>query len=780
MVSERVNQIETSPTLKVSAKAAAMKAQGIDIADLSVGEPDFPTPSNVKKAGIAAIEQNFTKYTANEGIPALKKAVIDRIKEDTGLDYGLNEVIVSTGGKSSIYHLLQALVNPGDEVIIPAPYWVTYPESVKLAGGKPVIIPTKDENGFLLTQDELKAAISPSTRALILNNPSNPTGAAYSRRDLEALAAVIREEDLFVIADEMYGKLVYDDFLFTSFASLGDDIKKKTILVNGVSKAYSMTGWRIGYALGPAQLIAGMAKIQSHSTSNPCSISQKAALEALSGDQHEVQRMVSEFQRRRNYVLMRLGSIPNISCFKSQGAFYLFPNVSQYYNKEAGGTVIRNSYGLAYYLLKEGRVAIVPGGAFGADHCIRISYSTSMENLEKGMDRIAEAMSKLKAAAKDKRVSLQNTVTRVRKPVPVDPSIDIRMRDGLASESERHLGFENSYEWNASINGAVVQLRTNVAHLNDFWMENFYPAQLEAGLEPHGLIYAVDGIPGREPRGYYNSETKTGFLVNTDHYGSLRSLAMGLVIDISERLFGVHSVRGMSADFGGNGLILVGPPGTGKTELFFGLLQNPGFRIHSNDLIFVRLSGKNLQADCAERKFYLPTETVELAPRLAPLFDASKCENVVMRRENCRDAECLRGDDCRLDRGSTYCYRAAKDAHAMLDPNWLGGPAAYAKRTGLRWVFLLRNDSSSPAVSEIAKEEALRILEAGESIGITRSIGPDQGRPFFNPHLLIATPERLELQKAFFGRLLENVRFYLFNSGAAGAEKIIETVTSAS
>ncbi len=779
MVSERVNQIETSPTLKVSAKAASMKAQGIDIADLSVGEPDFPTPSNVKKAAITAIEQNFTKYTANEGIPVLRQAVIDRVKEDTGLDYGLNEVIVSTGGKSSIYHLLQALVNPGDEVIIPSPYWVTYPESVKLAGGKPVIIPAKEENGFLLTQDELKAAISPSTRALILNNPSNPTGAAYSRRDLEALAAVVREEDIFVIADEMYGKLVYDDFLFTSFASLDGDIKKKTILVNGVSKAYSMTGWRIGYALGPAQVIAGMAKIQSHSTSNPCSISQKAALEALSGNQHEVQRMVSEFQRRRNYVLMRLAAIPNISCFKSQGAFYLFPNVSQYYNKEAGETVIRNSYGLAYYLLKEGRVAIVPGGAFGADDCIRISYSTSMENLEKGMDRIAESMSKLKTAAKGKRVRLQNTVTRVRKPVAVDSSVDIRMRDGLASELERHLGFECSYEWNASINGAVIQLRTNVAHLNDFWVENFYPAQLEAGLEPHGLIYAVDGIPGREPRGFYNSETKTGFLVNSDHYGSLRSLAMGLVIDISERLFGVHSVRGMSADVGGKGLVLVGPPGTGKTELFFAFLQSPGFRIHSNDLLFVRLSGKHVQADCAERKFYLPTNSVELDPRLAPLFDASKCENVVMQRENCRDAECLRGEDCRLDRGSSYCYKAAKDAHAMLDPNWLGGPAAYVKRTGLCWIFLLRSDSSSPAVAEVSKEEALRILEAGESIGMARSTGPDQGRPFFNPHLLISTPERLELQKAFFGRLLENVRFYLFNSGAAGAEKIIETVTSA-
>jgi len=778
MVSEKVNRIETSPTLKVSAKAAAMKAQGIDIADLSVGEPDFPTPANVKQAAIKAIEQNFTKYTANEGIPDLKKAIINRIKEDTGLSYALNEVIVSTGGKSSIYHLIQAIVNEGDEVIIPAPYWVTYPESVKLAGGKPIIIPTKEENGFLLTPDELKAAISPSTRALILNNPSNPTGAAYSRRDIEALAEVIREEDIYVIADEMYAKLTYDDFQFTSFAALGDDIRKKTILIDGVSKSYSMTGWRIGYALGPAAVIAGMAKIQSHTTSNACSVSQKAALEALSGSQHEVQRMVSEFQRRRNYILMRLSSIPNVSCFKSQGAFYLFPNFSQYYNKEANGTVIRNSYGLAYYLLKEGRVAIIPGDAFGADDHIRISYATSMEILEKGMDRIAEAMLKLKTAKKVKRISLQNSVTRVRKSVPVDASVDIRMRDGLASEMERHLGYENTYEWNASINGAVVQLRTNVGHLNDFWVENFYPAQIEAGLEPHGIIFAVDGIPGREPRAFYNSETKTGFLVNTDHYGSLRSLAMGLVIDISERLFGVHCVRGMSADLAGSGLVLVGPPGTKKTDLFFGLLQDPRFRLHANDIIFVRISGKTVQADCVERKLYLPTETVELFPRLAPLFDGGKCENVVTHREYCQDTECLRGEDCRLDKGSPYCYKAAKDAYAMLDPHWLGGSAAYTKRTALRWVFLLRSDTFSPAMAEIGKEEALRILESGESIGIKQSIGPAHSQPFFNPHLLISTPERLELQKAFFSRLLENTRFYLFNSGAAGAEKIIETVTA--
>ena len=778
MVSERVNQIITSPTLKISGKAMAMKAEGIDVADLSVGEPDFPTPANVKKAAIQAIEKNFTKYTPNEGMPALKQAIIERLKEDTGLSYAPHETIVSTGGKSSIYHLIQALVNPGDEVIIPSPYWVTYPEAVKLAGGKPVFVEAREENGFTITADELRSAISPSTRALILNNPSNPTGAAYSKAQLEALAEVVGEEDIYVIADEMYDKLIYDDFRFVSFASLGEDIKKKTIIIDGVSKSYAMTGWRIGYALGPADVIAAMAKIQSHSTSNACSVSQKASLEALSGPQHEVQRMVAEYQRRRNYLLMRLSSIPGVSCFRSQGAFYLFPNFSSYFNKEADGVRIRNSYGLAYYLLKEALVAVIPGAAFGSDNFLRISYSTSMETLEKGMDRMIGAVSRLKPAKRTRQISLQNAVTRIRKAVPVDAAVDIRIRDGLAAEMERHLGCENTFEWNAGINGAVVQLRTNVGHLNDFWVENFYPAQLETGLEPHGVIYAVDGIPGREPRAFYNSETKTGFLINTDYYGSLRSLALGLVIDISERLFGVHSVRGMSVDFGGGGLALIGPPGTKKTDLFFGLLQDSRFRLHANDISFVRISGKNVQADCVERKLFLPTETVELFPRLAPLFDGSKCENVISQRENCQDADCLRGEDCRLDRGSLYCYKAAKDAYAMLDPHWMGGPAAYTKRTVLRWLFLLRSDAFSPALTEIAGEEALRILESGESIGVKHSLSPAHGQPYFNPHLLITTPERLELQKTFFGRLLQNTRCYLFNSGAAGAEKIIEAVTS--
>ncbi len=778
MISDKASKIGSSPTLKISAKAMAMKAEGIDVVDLSLGEPDFPTPANVKAAGIKAIEQNFTKYTENEGIPALKKAVLARLKEDCGLGYEMNQVIVSSGAKSSLYHLIQALVNEGDEVIIPAPYWVTYPESVALALGKPVIVPTREENGFRLTAEELKAAITPATKALLLNNPSNPTGAAYSREELEALAAVIKDEDIYVIADEIYAALVYDEFKFTSFAALGEAVKKKTILINGVSKAYSMTGWRIGYAAGPADVIAGMAKIQSHSTSNACSISQKASVEALAGPQHEVSRMVAEFQRRRNYCLMRLQAVPQVSCFKPQGAFYLFPNVSAYYDKECDGLAIRNSYGLSYYLLKQARVALIPGDAFGADDYIRFSYATSMENLEKGMDRIVEAMSRLRAAKKVKRIALDNVLTRVRKPVPVEAAVPLPVREGLVAEAESRLGPGRDFEWNANINGLIVRLRTNVAHLYDFWMDNWSPAQLDADVKPHAVIYAVDGIPGREPRAFTNAETQTGVLVNSDGYGPLRSLALGLVADIAERLSGAQSVRGMAADCGGKGLILIGPKGTAKTELFFGLLGDPRFRLHATDLAFVRMSDGEPQSDNVERKLYLPTAAVEAFPRLASLFDNSKCENVIIRKEDCQDADCQRLQECRLDRGTGFCYKASKDAHALLDPHWLGGSAAYAKRTTLRWLFILRRDAFSPEAVTLPAEEALRILETGETSGAGKHLTPSRNQPFFNPHLLPGTPDRLEAHRAFFRKLLEKTVCIWLNSGVAGADKIKEIVTS--
>jgi aspartate/methionine/tyrosine aminotransferase len=773
MVSEKANKIGESPTLKVTAKARAMKAEGIDVIDFSVGEPDFATPDNVKQAGVRAIEENFTKYTQNDGIPELKEAIIKRLKEDQSLEYQKNQIITSTGAKSSLYHLVQALINEGDEVIIPAPYWVTYPHAVSLASGKSVIVRTKEEDGFLLTPEDLKSAITPATKALILNNPSNPTGAAYPRHALEALADVVLEEDIYVIADEIYEKLVYDDFRFHSFASLGEELKKKTIVINGVSKAYSMTGWRIGFAAGPADVINGMAKIQSHSTSNPCSISQKASLEALMGPQYEVSKMVAEFQRRRNYVLMRLQSIPDVSCHKPQGAFYLFPNFSSIYEKEYNNMTIRNSYGLAYFLLKEANVAIVPGDAFGMDDCIRISYATSMENLEKGLDRIIEAVSKLKTAKKVKRISLNNTITRVKESVPVDSSISLNMRDALVAEMEETLSYDNYFEWNANINGIIVQLRTNVSHLNDFWIENWYPAQLEADLEPHGIIYAVESIAGREPRAFYNSETKTGILVNTDNYAPLRSLALGLVMDVSERLFSTYTIRGMSADHNGQGFVFIGPKGTKKSDLFYPLLQQKGMRLHANDILFIRFTGGRVQADSIERKMVMPTQVVEFYPRLAPLFDNSKCENVVVRKENCQDSDCLRTDDCRLDRGSPFCYKASKKAVALLDPYWIEGSAKHVKRTQLHWIFLLRYDSTSPPAVKMEVEDALRILESGESPGLKTTIGPLKNQPFYNPHLLLTTPERTEYQRNFFRELLENTNCYLINSGVATSDDIL-------
>ena len=775
MLSDKANKIGASPTFKIAAKAKAMRAEGIDVVDLSIGEPDFPTPQNVKAAGIKAIQENFTKYTENDGIPELKKAIIARYQEDYGLAYAPNEVIVTTGGKSALFHAVQALVNEGEEVIIPAPYWVTYPEIVKLALGKPVFVAAKEENGFILTPEDLRAHITPATKALVLNSPSNPTGATYTRAELEALAEVVRQEDIFVLADEIYSALVYDDFKVMSFAALGEDIKKKTIILSGVAKSYSMTGWRIGFALGPAALINGMSKIQSHTTSNPVSISQKAGVEALAGPQQEIGKMVAEFQRRRNYCLMKLQQIAGLSCFKPQGAFYLFPNVRSFYDKEFNGTPIRNSYGMAYYLLREARVAVVPGDAFGADDCVRLSYAASMEKLEKGMERLARALQQLKPARKVKRVSLSNFITRTRGAVPVDAQMPVKVRDGLVAEVESRLAPENYYEWNANINGVIVQLRTNVRHLHDFWVENFFPAQLDAEIEPHGVVFAVDGIPGREPRSFYNGETKTGLIVNNDAYGPVRSLALGLVADIAARHFGTPMVRGMSLDLDGKGLVLIGPPGTKKTDLFFGLLRDPKFRFHAADASIVRAVGKTAQADAVERKFFIPTNTVELFGRLATLFDHSKCENVVIRKDDCRDAECLRGEDCRLDRGAPFCYKAAKDAHGLLDPSWIAGPAAVTRRTAPRWLFILQNDVLAPAVRELSGEDALRILAAGETPGPAKS-GGTTPQPFFNPHLLTASEEQIDLLKTLFQRLLQSTAVYLFNSGAAGVEKIKEIV----
>jgi aspartate/methionine/tyrosine aminotransferase len=494
MISNRIGRLELSPTLRISAKAKVMKAEGVDVIDFSVGEPDFPTPGNVKDAGKRAIDHDFTKYTANDGIPELKEAIRLRLREDHGLEYQKNEIIVSSGAKHSLYNLFLSILNRDQEVIIPAPYWVSYPDQVKMADGNPVFVTTREENGFRITPEELKASISGSTKAIIINNPSNPTGSAYTREQLQEVCEIAAEEGLIIAADEIYEKVVYDGYRFCSVASLSDKIKDRSVIVNGVSKAYSMTGWRIGYAAGPREIIAAMGIAQSHSTSNANSVAQKAATEALTGHQAATSQMTAEFQARRNYMLSKLDRIPGISCYRPQGAFYLFPNVSSYYNTEYGGMKIRNSQGLAYYLLKEANVAIVPGSAFGADDNIRLSYATSMERIEEGTERIIEAMARLKESPRYKRVSLQNVMTHPRVVTEAETEISIEERDVLVQEAEAALPYDRYFEWNANINGIIVQLRTNVPHLCDFWVENWYPAQLESDLEPHGIIYAVDGV----------------------------------------------------------------------------------------------------------------------------------------------------------------------------------------------------------------------------------------------------------------------------------------------
>jgi aspartate aminotransferase len=395
ILSNRAKGLKPSPTLAINAKAKAMQAQGIRVVSFGAGEPDFDTPENIKRAAIKSIEEGFTKYTAVGGIDELKDAVIQKFQRDNQLTYKRSQILISCGGKHSFYNLAQALFDRGDEVIIPAPYWVSYPPMIALAEATPVIIETKEENGFKVTPEELKKAITPRTKALVLNSPSNPTGSAYTKKELEKIAEVAISQKIFVIADEIYEKIVYDGFEFRSIASLGEEIKNRTIIVHGVAKTYAMTGWRIGYTAGPEEIISAMSNIQSQSTSNPTSISQKASVEALVGPQEEVRKMVSAFTERRNYIVDRLNEIPGVSCFKPMGAFYVFPNFSGYYGKSYQGKRISNSTELADYFLDVAKVAVVPGVEFGADPFERLSYATSMQDIREGIARIEDALKKL-------------------------------------------------------------------------------------------------------------------------------------------------------------------------------------------------------------------------------------------------------------------------------------------------------------------------------------------------------------------------------------------------
>ena len=394
-LAQRVGRISPSPTLRITAEAKAMAARGVDVIDFASGEPDLDTPLPVKDAGIAAIRNGFTKYTAAGGIDQLKQAVIDKLRRDQGLSYDKSQVLISSGAKHSLYNLAQAFIEAGDEVIIPAPYWVSYPDQVLLNDGTPVLVPTEEATGFQLTGALLERHVTPRTKAVIVNSPGNPTGAAYDRRTLEGIAEVALRHGLLIISDEIYEKLLYDGLTHVSIASLGPNVQARTVVVNGVSKAYSMTGWRIGYAAGPKDLIAAMTTVQSQSTSNPTSISQKAAVAALNEGDAFIKEMVAEFDQRRRYMVERLNKIQGIQCAMPKGAFYAFPHVGRLIGRRSPDGPLASATALAGYLLKEARTALVPGEAFGAPEYLRFSYATGMQNIVAGLDRIDDAIRRL-------------------------------------------------------------------------------------------------------------------------------------------------------------------------------------------------------------------------------------------------------------------------------------------------------------------------------------------------------------------------------------------------
>ena len=395
-LSKRVSLIKPSPTLALEALAKAMKKDGIDVVSFSAGEPDFDTPDGIKNAAISAINDGFTKYTPSSGIIELRNSVAEKLAKHNGLSYKPEEILISCGAKHSLYNLSMALFEEGDEVIIPSPYWVTYPEQILLCGARPVIAGTSEDEGFLLKPEILERLITEKTRGLILNSPSNPVGSAYDRKRLEKIAEIAVRHNIYVISDEIYEGIVYDGFKHTSIASLNSDIFKLTIVINGVSKSYAMTGWRIGYAAGPRDIIEAMGNIQSQSTSNPTSIAQKAALEALSGRYEDfISSMVERFDKRRHYIVNRLRGIPDVSCFMPVGSFYVFPNISGILGRKFNNSVLDSSVKLAEYFLNEAKVAAVPGDAFGAPGFMRLSFATSMDNIEKGLDRLESAIKQL-------------------------------------------------------------------------------------------------------------------------------------------------------------------------------------------------------------------------------------------------------------------------------------------------------------------------------------------------------------------------------------------------
>jgi aspartate aminotransferase len=388
-LSDRVNRVKPSLTLVITAKAAELKRAGKDIISLGAGEPDFDTPDHIKAAGILAIQNGQTRYTAVDGTPELKEAIQAKFKRDNGLTYQSNQILVSSGGKQSFFNLCQAVLNDGDEVIIPAPYWVSYPDMALLAGGEPVIVEAGIEQGFKITAEQLQQAITPKTKIVVLNSPSNPTGAIYTADELRALGNVLKAyPDILIASDDMYEHILLGDTPFTNILQVCPELYERTVVLNGVSKAYSMTGWRIGYAAGPADIIAGMRKVQSQSTSNPCSISQAASVEALNGPQECIEVMLTEFKKRHHFVVERVNRIPGFKCIHADGAFYAFMDISEAMDMKGFAT----DTDFATALLEQQLVAAVPGSGFGADKHLRISFATSMDNLVKALQRIDQFM----------------------------------------------------------------------------------------------------------------------------------------------------------------------------------------------------------------------------------------------------------------------------------------------------------------------------------------------------------------------------------------------------
>jgi len=394
MLAQRVRRLAPSATLAVTARAAALRAQGIDVISFGAGEPDFDTPQRIKDAAIRALRAGKTKYTDAAGIPELRAAVSLALKRDRGLEYSPDQVLISVGGKHSLYNLCAVLFQAGDEVLIPSPYWVTYPEQIRLVEATPVFVPTDESTGFEVDPDRIRRAVTSRTRALILNSPNNPTGAVFGVESLKALAALAVERDFWVISDECYAALSYEGPA-PSIATLGPEIQARTLVVNTCSKAYAMTGWRIGYAAGPRPIVKAMADFQSQCTSNPTSIAMWAAIEALTGPQDEVATMAQEFNRRRHAIVNGLNAIPGIRCVVPKGAFYAFPNVSDLFGHRWKGQPLKSSSDVAACLLEAGRIAVVPGLDFGADHHIRLSYATSLSSIEEGLERIRRVVASL-------------------------------------------------------------------------------------------------------------------------------------------------------------------------------------------------------------------------------------------------------------------------------------------------------------------------------------------------------------------------------------------------